>query len=129
MQEKVVRAVGRDLEIQHIFCDIPLPFPDPREGTKPCLFLLPLGLDLSSPLLLAQVCLCERWEREPTGESACYFCRDVLKRRDRKPGSEAPPRPRPGPAPSVTTWGWGPHPLLLGEVVKMKMAKSREKHL
>ena len=120
--------MGRDLEIQHIFCRVPLPFPAPREGTKPCLSLLPLGLGRPSPLLLAQVRLCECWEQAPTGESACYFCRDVLNRRHRKPGSEACPRPRPGPAPNVTTWGWGPHPLPLGEVVRMKMAKSREKN-
>lgn len=41
-------------------------------------------------------------------------------------GSETP-HPRPGTAPNVTAWGWGPHPLPIGEDVKVEMQKSREK--
>lgn len=58
----------------------PLPRPSERNETESS--ILPLGLCLSSPLLLTQVCLCEGWElcnQEPTGESTCYFCRDVVK--------------------------------------------------
>ena len=51
------------------------PIPNPQKGTKPDLCLLPPSLGPSSLLLLAQVCLCEGWEQKPTGEGACYFCR------------------------------------------------------
>lgn len=132
MQEKVTGVVGKEQEAQHIPvrlqpCSPPLPRPtEKNEAESIHLTSGPVSIVPSTSASASRtgVCLCEGWElchQEPTGESACYSCRD------RKPCSEAPPNPRPGPAPNVTIWGWGPHPLPLREDVKVKMSKSREK--
>lgn len=132
-QEKMASVLGRELGVQniptHLLPRSP-PLAGPMERNEAESIHLTSGPVSFLPSASHTVCLREGWElcnQEPTEESACYFCRDVCKRRDRKPGGEAPPHPRPGPAPNVTIWGWGHHPLPLREDVKVKMPKSKGK--
>lgn len=76
MQEKVARAVGRQLGRAYSCASAPRSPPSQLRGKKPSLTVLPLGLRLSCPLLLKQVYLYEDLElcnQEPSGEGALFL--------------------------------------------------------